>query len=59
LTEDDVKKREWLALPATKTGETYYEAQLPAEAADWFALVSDDRPVTVSSDMVHITAPAK
>lgn len=53
LTEDDVKKREWLALPATKTGETY-EAQLPAEAADWFALISDDRPVTVSSDLIQI-----
>lgn len=59
LTQEDVKKREWLALPARKTAETSYEANLPAETADWFALVTDDRPVTVSSDMVHIVTPAK
>jgi len=46
-------------LPARKTAETSYEANLPAETADWFALVTDDRPVTVSSDMVHIVTPAK
>lgn len=50
----DVMKREWLALPATKTGEQSYEAKLPAEAADWFAVVSDNRPVTVSSDLVPV-----
>jgi hypothetical protein len=54
LSADDVKNREWLALPATKTGNTSYEAQLPAEAADWFAVASDDRPVSVSSDMISI-----
>jgi len=50
----DVMKREWLALPATKTGEQSYEAKLPAEAADWFAVVSDNRPLTVSSDLVSV-----
>jgi len=51
----DVMKREWLALPATKTGEQTYEAKLPAEAVDWFAVVSDNRPLTVSSDLVPVT----
>lgn len=50
----DVMKREWLALPATPAGEQTYEARLPAEAADWFAVVSDNRPVTVSSDLVPV-----
>ncbi|MEI6712601.1 MAG: acetylxylan esterase [Verrucomicrobiota bacterium] len=54
LTQDDVKKREWIALPAQKADGTSYEAELPAEAADWFALVTDDRPVSVSSDLIHI-----
>jgi dienelactone hydrolase len=52
-TNDDIKNRVWQALPATKRGEGY-EAQLPADAGEWFALVSDDRPVTVSSNMIHI-----
>jgi dienelactone hydrolase len=50
----DVMKRVWVAEPANKTCEGKYEAQLPAEAADWFAVVSDERPVTVSSDWVHV-----
>jgi len=49
----DVMKREWLAIPATGTGDLY-EAKLPPEAADWFAVVSDDRPVTVSSDLMSV-----
>ncbi|MCX7010885.1 MAG: hypothetical protein NTY53_27205, partial [Kiritimatiellaeota bacterium] len=53
-TNSDVMKRVWVAEPANKTCENKYEAQLPAEAADWFAVVSDERPVTVSSDLVHI-----
>lgn len=57
-TNPDVLKREWLAMPAVKVGE-WYESQLPTEAADWFAVVSDDRPVTVSSDLVHIPEPSK
>ncbi len=52
-TNPDVMKREWLALPAVQSGETY-EAKLPADAADWFAVASDDRPETVSSDLVHV-----
>jgi dienelactone hydrolase len=54
LKADDVKKREWIALPAVKTNRNTYEAKLPQEAAEWFALVSDDRPVTVSGDMIVI-----
>jgi dienelactone hydrolase len=54
LKADDVKNRAWIALPAVKTDGNAYEAKLPAEAAEWFALVSDDRPVTVSSDMIQI-----
>ena len=50
----DEKTRKWLALPATKMADNFYEAKLPADAADWFALVSDDRPVTVSGDLINI-----
>ena len=54
MKADDVKNREWMALPAVKTDGDTYEVKLPAEAAEWFALVSDDRPVTVSSDLIQI-----
>jgi len=54
LKADDVKNHIWIALPAVKTDGNAYEAKLPAEAAEWFALVSDERPVTVSSDMIEI-----
>lgn len=50
-------KRTWVALPAVKTAAGVYEARLPAEAASgaaWFAVASDARPVTVSSDLVQI-----
>ncbi len=53
-TGNDLLKREWIALPPTKTADNSYEARLPAEAADWFAVASDDRPVTVSSDLINI-----
>jgi hypothetical protein len=52
-------EREWTAVPATKTSENTFEAALPAEASVWFALVSDDRPVSVSSDLVEITPAAR
>jgi hypothetical protein len=48
----DVMKREWIALTASKPTGNCYEARLPADAVDWFVLASDDRPVTVSSDMI-------
>jgi len=48
----DVKTREWIAIPATKTPSGTFEASLPPDAADWFALVSDDRPVTVSGNLI-------
>lgn len=54
----EVMKREWIALPANKVGAQSYEARLTAEAAEWFAVVSDDRPVTVSSDLIQVP-PAK
>ena len=53
LKSDEIKNRFWQALPAKKSGEVY-QAQLPPEAGDWFALVSDERPVTVSSNMIHL-----
>lgn len=52
-------ERQWLAVSAAITSDNTFEARLPAEAVLWFALVSDDRPVTVSSDMVHVAATAK
>ena len=52
-TDPNVMKRVWTALPANKTADNVYQAKLPEEAADWFAVVSDDRPVTVSSDLIH------
>lgn len=49
-------KREWKETAAIALGGGRHEATLPAEAlrpgAAWFALVSDDRPVSVSSPMV-------
>jgi hypothetical protein len=50
-----VVDRKWSAVPATKNGDTY-EAAIPAEAAQWFILVSDDRPMSVSSDMITVSA---
>jgi len=43
LLNKSVLEREWTALPA--------------EAADCFALISDNRPVTVSSVLIHIATP--
>ena len=48
-----VLEREWTIIAAKKNGDTF-EARIPEEAAQWYALVSDDRPVTVSSDMVNV-----
>jgi len=58
LTADEVKKRQWVVLPASKIGGNLYEAKLPEAAADWFAVVSDDRPVSVSSDMTQVSSAA-
>ncbi len=52
--DSNVMKRVWQALPMAKTG-TSYEAKLPADAADWFAVASDSRPVTVSSDLMCVS----
>jgi dienelactone hydrolase len=54
---DEVKNRVWKGVPAVKTAGESYQVSLPPEAAEWFALVSDDRPVTVSGDMVGAGRP--
>ena len=57
--DPDVKKRLWTALPTVKTASDIYEAALPVEASNWFAVASDDRPVTVSSDYMTLSLPSK
>jgi dienelactone hydrolase len=54
---DDIKNRVWTALPSVDKGNGVFEAILPSEAVEWFALVSDARPVSVSSDMVRVGRP--
>jgi dienelactone hydrolase len=57
----DWMKRVWLPVPANKVADDHYEARFPAEAvpgSDWFVVASDDRPVTVSSDFMHLGVPA-
>jgi hypothetical protein len=41
-------------MPANKVKNGTYEAALPVEAAEWFAVVSGDRPVSVSGDLIHL-----
>ena len=53
-SSDDMRKLLWTAVPASDDGSGVYEAKLPSDAAEWFALVSDDRSVSVSSDMVWV-----
>jgi dienelactone hydrolase len=52
--DSNVMKRVWQSLPMAKSGASSYEAKLPADADDWFAVVSDERPVTVASDLIHV-----
>ena len=52
----DDKTRKWESLPATPASDGVYQSRLPSETADWFALVSDNRPVSVSSDVISISA---
>jgi dienelactone hydrolase len=57
----DWMKRVWISAPATKTADDTYNATLPAEAAQgayWFVVASDERPVTVSSDLIQIPPPS-
>ncbi len=55
LPEAPWPRRKWTPLRAEALGGDHYEATIPAEAAgrnaDWFALVSDARLVSVSSRM--------
>ncbi|HSI13443.1 MAG TPA: acetylxylan esterase [Chthoniobacter sp.] len=58
----DWMKRVWTALPATALTDGHYEVRFPAEVvpgSDWFVVASDDRPVTVSSEFIHLNAPAQ
>jgi cephalosporin-C deacetylase-like acetyl esterase len=51
----DWTKRNWLSVDAVKADDGSYYAILPPEAGnniDWFASVSDSRPVTVSSMII-------
>lgn len=64
LRAGGVSQRKWIEIPASVIAENSYEAKLPPDAAEWFALVSDARPVSVSSGIVHcapseIVAPAE
>jgi dienelactone hydrolase len=58
LANNDWTKRKWEAVPATDVGNRTYEVELPANLGDldWFALVSDMRPVSFSSTMEHVSA---
>jgi dienelactone hydrolase len=54
-TIPDWTKRNWLSVDAGKADDGSYYAILPSEAGnniDWFASVSDSRPVTVSSMII-------
>ena len=51
---DNINQRAWIAAPATLLADGIYQATLPPNAGDWFALVSDDRPVTTSSSLEHL-----
>lgn len=54
VASEPEKTRVWTAVPATVSANGTYSSTLPATATEWFALVSDDRPVSVSSDMVRV-----
>jgi len=51
-------KRKWIVVKATSSNGLNYEARLPAQAIAkgtwWYASGSDERPVTVSSNMYEI-----
>jgi dienelactone hydrolase len=53
--------REWIKVPVTSLGNGIYEAGIPASAAsqgaNWLALASDSRPVTVSSTIESVPKP--
>jgi dienelactone hydrolase len=55
----DWMKRPWTSVPAKKTADGAYDATLHAESSDalWFVVASDERPVTVSSDLMQIPPP--
>jgi dienelactone hydrolase len=52
--DSNVLRCVWSSVPARPAGDGRYEAALPADAADWFAVVSDNRPVTVSGALTHV-----
>jgi len=50
-------KRLWEEVAATKQGDGSFQAVIPVSlngGSDWFALVSDSRRVSVSTDILHV-----
>jgi len=52
--DPDWRTRKWESVSATTDGDGVYHATIPAQASDWYALASDDRPVSVSSEIRHL-----
>ncbi len=50
----DPTKCLWNAITPTEKGNNKYEVILPDDAAEWFVVASDERPVSVSSDLISI-----
>ena len=57
-TDSTWTKRKWVAVQAIPSNNSNYEAQIPAQViakgSFWFASISDERPVTVSSMISEI-----
>jgi Prolyl oligopeptidase family len=52
----DWMKRPWTSVPTVKTADGTYSTALPVEASNgyWFVVASDERPVTVSSNLMQL-----
>ncbi len=53
---EDWAKRKWVETQVTSEGTGRYQATLTLESntdVDWFAVVTDDRPVSVSSPLIR------
>ncbi len=48
---DAWEKRTWLQAKAEHHEDNWYEAEVPTSADDWFASITDSRPVTVTSQI--------
>ncbi len=49
----EVPKRVWKPVPVEVRTDQRYAVTVPAEAAEWFVVASDDRPATVSSRLMR------